>query len=146
MSEKLCKTFLSTIAEGGARGYFGIPPERKREAHILGQQRRSKRLPISIPVRVYGRTPDDQPFRDITETESVSSNGGLIPLTRNVKQGQTLLLVNGITDEERQCRVVYIERRQRTGKQVAVEFTDAKGDFWHVFAPIVNRKREVDGD
>jgi hypothetical protein len=56
-----------------------------------------------------------------------------------------LLLVNGITDEERQCRVVYIERRRRSGKQVAVEFTDAKGDFWHVFAPIVNRRRAPDG-
>lgn len=112
----------------------------------MGQHRRSKRLPISIPVRVYGRTPEDQPFRDITETESISSNGGLISLSKNVNRGQLLLLVNGITDEERRCRVVYVERRARTGKQVAVEFTDTKDDFWHVFAPIISRKLVSNGD
>jgi hypothetical protein len=112
----------------------------------MGQHRRSKRLPISIPVRVYGRTPDDQPFRDITETEFISSNGGLITLSKNVNRGQLLLLVNAITDEERRCRVVYIERRLRSQKQVAVEFTDTKGDFWHVFAPIINKKPAHEGD
>jgi hypothetical protein len=122
------------------RSYFQDPPNNYTEISRMGQHRRSKRLPISIPVRVYGRTPEDQPFRDITETESISSNGGLISIKQNVNRGQLLLLVNGITDEERHCRVVYVERRARTGKQVAVEFTDAKGDFWHVFAPIVNKK------
>jgi hypothetical protein len=128
------------------RGYFEIPPAKILEISRMGQHRRSKRLPISIPVRVYGRTPEDQPFRDITETESISSNGGLISLSQNVNRGQLLLLVNGITDEERRCRVVYVERRARTGKQVAVEFTDAKGDFWHVFAPIINKKMVSNGD
>lgn len=112
----------------------------------MGEQRRSKRLPISIPVRVYGRTRDDQPFRDITETESVSSNGGLIPLSRNVRQGQRLLLVNGITDEERHCRVVYIAPRRNSREQVAVEFTDVNGDFWHVFGPIIGPKCPHEGD
>ena len=53
-----------------------------------------------------------------------------------VKRGQTLLLVNGVTDEERQCRVVYVESKRRT-KKVGIEFTDMKGDFWHVYTPII---------
>jgi hypothetical protein len=109
------------------------------------RQRRSKRLPISIPVRVYGRTPDDQPFRDVTETEAVSVGGGLLPLSRNVKRGQTLLLVHSITDEERQCRVVYVEPRCHSRKQIAVEFTDEGGDFWHVFEPIIYSKPAREG-
>jgi hypothetical protein len=104
-----------------------------------GKQRRSKRLALSIPVRVYGRTPDDQPFRDVTATMSVSAHGGLLQLAPKVKRGQTLLLVNGVTDEERTCRVVYVESKRRT-KKVGVEFTDMKGDFWHVYTPIIDIK------
>jgi len=101
--------------------------------------RRSKRLPLSIPVRVYGRTLDNRPFRNITETRCVSVHGGLLPLSVRVKRGQTLLLVNGITGEERECRVVYVESKRRNRK-VGVEFTDLKGDFWHVYSPLVEFK------
>lgn len=101
-----------------------------------GKQRRSKRLPLSIPVRVYGRTMDDRPFRDITETKSVSVHGGLLPLNARVKRGQKLLLVNGFTGEERECRVVYVESKRRIRK-IGVEFTKIKGDFWHVYSPLV---------
>ncbi|MGH9712248.1 MAG: hypothetical protein ACRD5M_03005 [Candidatus Acidiferrales bacterium] len=101
------------------------------------KHRRSKRLPLSIPVRVYGRTLDDRPFRDITETKCVSVHGGLMPLSARVKRGQTLLLVNGFTGEERECRVVYVESKRRNRK-VGVEFTEVRGDFWHVYAPVVD--------
>jgi hypothetical protein len=105
------------------------------------KQRRSKRLPLSIPVRVYGRTLDNRPFRDITETKSVSVHGGLLPLTARVKRGQTLLLVNGFTGEERECRVVYVESKRRIRK-VGVEFTEVRGDFWHVYSPLVDFGRD----
>jgi hypothetical protein len=101
------------------------------------QRRRSKRLPLSIPVRVYGRTRDNQPFRDVTMTKCVNVHGGLLPLEPRVKRGQTLTLVHGITEEERECRVVYIEAKRRGRKGVAVEFTKVDGDFWHVYSPVV---------
>jgi hypothetical protein len=106
---------------------------------LNGRKRRSKRLALSIPVRVYGRTPDNQPFRDITATMTVSAHGGLLQMAPKVKRGQTLLLVNCVTDEERKCRVVYVESKRRT-KKVGVEFTDMRGDFWHVYSPIVETK------
>ena len=107
--------------------------------------RRSKRLPLSIPVRVYGRTLDDRPFRDITETRCVSVHGGLLPLTARVKRGQTLLLVNGITGEERECRVVYVESKRRHRK-VGVEFVEPRGDFWHVYSPLVEFRLRTTAD
>jgi hypothetical protein len=109
-----------------------------------GKQRRSKRLALNIPVRVYGRTPDNQPFRDITATMSVSAHGGLLQLAPRVKRGQRLLIVNGVTDEERECRVVYVESKRRT-KKVGVEFTDLKGDFWHVYTPMIVVKAPASG-
>jgi hypothetical protein len=107
-----------------------------------GKHRRSKRLPLTIPVRVYGRTLDNRPFRDITETKSVSVHGGLLPLAARVKRGQTLLLVNAYTGEERECRVVYVESKRRNRK-VGVEFTDVKGDFWHVYSSVVELRHDA---
>ena len=107
----------------------------------LGKKRRSKRLALSIPVRVYGRTADNQPFRDITETSAVSVHGGLLPLGAKVQRGQKILLVHSVTEEERECRVVYVDSKKKGRKQVAVEFANSDGgDFWHVYSPKVPLK------
>jgi len=102
------------------------------------ERRRCKRLPLNIPVRVYGRTPSNRPFRDITVTKAVSVHGGLIPMAPRVRRGQKVLLVNSITEEERECRVVYVGPKGKGKKRVAVEFADKSGDFWHVYSPLVN--------
>ena len=103
-------------------------------------QRRSKRLPLSIPVRIYGRTPQNQPFRHFTETNQVSAHGGLVPLSAKVKLGQTLLLVHGFTEEARKCRVVYVESKSKR-THVGLEFLQPDGDFWHVYSPMVAVRR-----
>ncbi|MFZ3199922.1 MAG: hypothetical protein WA175_02100 [Candidatus Acidiferrales bacterium] len=117
-----------------------------REDNVMIEKRRCKRLPLNIPVRVYGRTPDNLPFRDITVTKAVNIHGGLLPLAPKVKRGQTILLVNGYTGEERECRVVYVRpKRGSKAKGVGIEFTDgqgAAGDFWCVFTPLVNLKTQ----
>lgn len=102
------------------------------------ERRRCKRLPLNIPVRVYGRTPKNRPFCDITVTKAVSVHGGLVPLASSVKRGQTIVLVNSFTGEERECRVVYVGPKAGGKKRVAVEFADDRGDFWHVYTPLVN--------
>jgi hypothetical protein len=103
----------------------------------MEDKRRGKRLPLSIPVHVYGRTADGLPFRDITVAKSVNLNGALLPIAPKVKPGQTILLVNSFTQEERECRIVYVDSKPRSKKQkVAVEFVKDRGDFWHVFSPV----------
>lgn len=116
------------------------------------EKRRCKRLPLNIPVRVYGRTPDDHPFREATVTNFVNSHGALLPLKPQVKKGQEVTLVNAYTEEERQCRVVYVDgKRGAKRKQVGLEFirdgvrprrAAGAGDFWHVFAPIAPARVE----
>jgi len=109
----------------------------------MDERRQSKRLPLSIPVRVYGRTPDDKPFRQTTTTHEVSAHGGLLPLAPRVKRGQTVLLVNSITEEERECKVVYVGGKNGATRRVGLQFKDLRGDFWHVFAPLVSSKAEA---
>jgi hypothetical protein len=62
-----------------------------------------------------------------------------------VKRGQKLLLVHGLTDEAREARVVYIKNGGRGKKRVGIEFISTKGDFWHVFTPVVELKRPSAG-
>ena len=111
------------------------------------ERRRSPRLPFSIPVKVYGRTPKNQPFKDVTATMKVSLYGGLLDMKPRVQLGQTILIVNSFTEEERECRVVYVDPKGRGRKKVAVEFANANAtkdeDFWHVYGPPVPLKSAI---
>src|SRR6202035_3753324 len=101
------------------------------------ERRRCKRFPFTIPVKVYGRTPRNHPFRDVTATMEVSLYGGLLGMNPSIKLGQKIVIVNSFTEEERECRVVYVDSKQRSRSKVAVEFANAAGDFWHVYsAPV----------
>src|ERR1700740_3856401 len=101
----------------------------------MEDKRRCKRLPFSIPVHVYGRTERGLPFRYVTVAKSVNMNGALLPLAPRVKEGQTILLVNSFTQEERECRVVYVDAKHRNKKKkAAVEFNKEQGVFWQVLS------------
>jgi hypothetical protein len=71
---------------------------------------------------------------------AVSLYGGLLDMTPRVKLGQKILVVNSFTEEERECRVVYVDSKKKGRKQVAVEFANSDGDFWHVYSPKVPLK------
>ena len=101
------------------------------------ERRRCQRLPLTIPVKVYGRSPRNHPFRVVTATMTVSKYGGLLDIKPRVKLGQRILIVNSFTEEERECRVVYVDSKQRGRRKVAVEFANSDGDFWHVYSPPV---------
>lgn len=105
----------------------------------LIENRRTKRLPLHVPVRVYGRVENDKPFRDITQTLLINAHGGLLPLDANVERGQRLVLVHSITQEERECRVVSVSPAPEGKIAVGVEFVT--GDhFWHVSFPATGRQ------
>jgi hypothetical protein len=111
------------------------------------ERRRCPRLPLTIPVKVYGRSPRNHPFRALTATMTVSLYGGLLEMKARVKLGQKILIVNSFTEEERECRVVYVDSKQRGRRKVAVEFANGQGDFWHVYSPPVRLEpapRQVD--
>jgi hypothetical protein len=61
-------------------------------------------------------------------------------LAAKVARGQTVLLVNAITEEERECRVVYVESRLWGKRKIGIEFATNSGDFWHVYPSLVRSK------
>jgi hypothetical protein len=51
-----------------------------------------------------------------------------------------VLLVNVITEEERECRVVYVESKLWGIRKIGVEFANHDGDFWHVYPSLIRSK------
>jgi len=99
-------------------------------------RRRSRRLSLRVPVRIYGRTEEDRPFRESTETLGVNAYGAQVELSFAVTMGQTILLVHGITEEEKKCRVADIQAKRRSKWKVGLEFLRPEGNFWQVFQPL----------
>jgi len=98
--------------------------------------RRSKRLPVRVPIQVYGRTPENLPFRGHTRTISVNAFGANIALASPVVPGQSILLVHSLTQEERECRVVNVSPTRRGMYRVGIEFVRAGDNFWHLYQPL----------
>jgi hypothetical protein len=107
------------------------------EKHSGAAHRRSKRLPLRVPIRVYGRTPDNHPFHGQTRTISVNAFGGNISIAAPVIPGQTILLVHSLTQEERECRVVNVAQTRRGMYRVGIEFVRARDNFWHLYQPLL---------
>lgn len=104
---------------------------RKTTPARSGRERRlEQRVPKRVMVLVYGYTRRNSPFFEPAETVDVSASGCLLDLTRNVYQGQKLLLLNSLNGREQECEVVGISFQEKTGPRVAVRFTRPVPDFW----------------
>lgn len=99
--------------------------------------RRSKRVPLSIPVLVSGQNrTNNKKFDESTATLLVNANGGLVLLAARVAVGETVTLRNRLTQEEEQCRVAYVGPQQPQGKaRVGVAFQRPAKHFWKVDFP-----------
>jgi hypothetical protein len=98
-------------------------------------RRRSKRLHLRVPVAVYGRNNNTGAFREETATDLVSAHGGLVALGTRVGLGETFLVVNKATQEEQQCRVVYIGPMEGPKKKVGFALLWSAPHFWRVDFP-----------
>jgi len=96
----------------------------------IPERRRSDRLWVYLPVLVYGRTVESEPFHEGTEALRVNAGGGLITLTTPVRCGQRLLLINKVNQKEHECRVVAERSKYLERTAVVVGFQEPVPDFW----------------
>jgi hypothetical protein len=99
-------------------------------------KRRSSRVFTRIPVRASGRNTQGRKFRENSQTIVVNAHGGLLYLSQTVELGADVLLINPATEEEQECRVVYLGDTSEKGQRVGIEFLSPAPRFWGVeFAP-----------
>jgi hypothetical protein len=96
---------------------------------FLNDKRRARRLPITMPVAVYGYV-GDEPFAENTESINVSVRGGLVAISANVSCRQKIVLSNLQTDEDMECRVVRLVKSGTGEILVGVEFLEVAPRFW----------------
>lgn len=100
------------------------------------RERRSSRVFTRIPVRAVGKDTAGRKFRENSQTIVINAHGGLLYLQRELEVGVEFVLINPVTEEEQECRVVYLGNTSDKGTRVGVEFLSPSPHFWGVeFAP-----------
>jgi len=96
-----------------------------RERHV----RASERLPLHVPVLICGRSGAQGALREDTSTILVNAGGALVPMATHVGTGDLVFLVNGISKQEQEVRVAYVEEFE--GRfWVGLAFKNASPNFW----------------
>lgn len=103
---------------------------------LADDNRRSSRLFTRVPVRVAGRAVDGRKFRENSQTIVINAHGCLLYLRESVEMGCAIQISNPATEEEQECRVVFLGDSSEKGQRVGVEFLSPSPHFWGVdFAP-----------
>ena len=101
-----------------------------------GSQRRSSRVFTRIPVRAAGKDLLGKKFKENSQTIVINAHGGLLYIQAELQVGAEVILINPATEEEQDCRVVYLGDTSEKGTRVGVEFLSPSPHFWGVeFAP-----------
>jgi len=94
--------------------------------------RRSGRVFHKIRVKAQGREHNGKKFQEACETVVVNAHGGLLLMKHEVDSGEMLVLTNPVTQEEQECRVVYLGHTGEKGQRVGIEFLTPAPRFWGV--------------
>jgi len=95
-------------------------------------KRRSSRMFVRMPVQAKGRNVDGRPFQKVGQTIVVNAHGGLFYLNETLRMDAEILLNNPATEEEQECRVVFLGSSSERGQRIGVEFLTPAPHFWGV--------------
>jgi PilZ domain. len=92
--------------------------------------RRSARIFRKMKMQAQGRAHNGKKFRETCQTLVVSAHGGLLTLKHEVDNGELLTITNPETQEEIECRIVFLGDLCDGGQRVGVEFLTPSPRFW----------------
>ena len=106
------------------------------EAVEVDKVRRSTRVFMRVRVVAAGRNSDKRRFRETCETIVINAHGGLIYLNQPLNMDCMVVLANPFTQEEQECRIVFLGDATEKGQRVGLEFLTPAPHFWGVdFVP-----------
>ena len=98
--------------------------------------RRSTRVFMRVRVVVAGKNSDGRRFRETCETIVINAHGGLMYLNQPLHMDAVLVITNPFTQEEQECRIVFLGDATDKGQRVGLEFLTPAPHFWGVdFVP-----------
>jgi hypothetical protein len=120
--------------EGIEKGTASWTAQKSLPSQLHGAAKKSKRSserkPFSAPVVVYGWSKSLGSFHEDTTTLIFNASGALVRLATSVDLGENLFLVNKLTKEEQEVRVVFKEPNPNGGSDVGLAFPKPLPNFW----------------
>jgi hypothetical protein len=105
-------------------------------ATTTSADRRSTRIFMRVRVVASGKNISSRRFRTACETIVINAHGGLVYLDQEIAMDALVMLTNPFTQEEQECRVVYLGDSVEKGQRVGLEFLSPSPHFWGVdFVP-----------
>jgi hypothetical protein len=101
-------------------------------ATTTSADRRSTRIFMRVRVVAAGKNISGRRFRSACETIVINAHGGLVYLDQEIAMDALVMLANPFTQEEQECRVVYLGESVAKGQRVGVEFLSPSPHFWGV--------------
>ena len=103
---------------------------------LLETPRRSSRVFKRVHVTAEGKNLLGRKFRESCQTIVINAHGGLLYLKAELAVGAMIVLANPFTQEEQECRVVFVGDDVEKGQRVGLEFLSPAPHFWGVdFTP-----------
>jgi hypothetical protein len=100
------------------------------------ERRRSSRVATRIPVKIFGNGDHGQLFDTAAEAVAVSRFGALICVSVSPAIGSRVELLNGLSQESREFRVVRVSDLREDGLfELGVEILHPTRNFWGIQFP-----------
>ena len=100
----------------------------------FGEQRRSHRVHLAVPVMLRGKR-GDQTFAEETTTTVVNGAGGLLMTALPLQTGQTVTVTHKKTSEVQECKIAFVGMGEGNRLQVGIEFLEPAPKFWRIAFP-----------
>jgi hypothetical protein len=101
----------------------------------VDNKRRSSRVFTRVPVRATGKNANGRAFKETSETILVNAHGCLLYLNEPLEMAGMITIINPVTEEEQECRVVFLGDTSKKGQRVGVEFLSPAPHFWGIEFP-----------
>ena len=105
-----------------------------RHSATDAKHRRSQRILLDVPVMIRSESEQKRSFQEKTFTLAVSAHGALVLLASPVEVGQTVVVMDPKSWNEREGKVAYRGRPHAGLAQVGIEFAEPAPEFWPISA------------
>ena len=95
-------------------------------------RRRSQRVLMQVAVRIRGADVQGKDIEEETETLAINAHGALVLMKARVTSGSKVLLQHKRTQEEQECRIVFLGDSGEKGSRIGVEFLTPAPRFWGI--------------
>lgn len=105
-------------------------------ARAMIERRRSSRVLIRIPVKIFANDTDGEPLDTPAEAIAVSRCGALLRSPYSPALGSRIEVLHGISEETREFRVIRVSEPKADGLfELGVEILHPNRNFWGISFP-----------